>query len=59
MKNLKQKRGFALLSPERRKEVAVMGGHAVPPEKRSFSKDNALASRAGSLGGKAKPKKNP
>ena len=49
------KRGFAALSPERRREIAKMGGKAVPKEKRSFSTNKKLASDAGSRGGKAIP----
>ena len=32
-------RGFAALSPERRRELAALGGKSVPPEKRSFSQN--------------------
>lgn len=46
----KQKRGFALLSPERRKEIASRGGKAVPSEKRAFALNPALASIAGKKG---------
>lgn len=45
------KRGFASMSPERRREIARMGGAAVPGNKRSFSQDRSLASTAGALGG--------
>lgn len=51
------KRGFASLSPERRTEIAKMGGAAVPAASRSFSKDNWLAQEAGRKGGSAKKKK--
>lgn len=44
-------RGFAALSPERRREVAASGGAAVPADKRSFSQSRALAQSAGSKGG--------
>lgn len=44
-------RGFASMTPERRREVARSGGRAVPAEKRSFSMDNALARAAGHKGG--------
>lgn len=44
-------RGFASLSPERRREVAAKGGASVPADKRSFSQDHGLAARAGSVGG--------
>jgi general stress protein YciG len=33
----KNKNGFALLSPEKRREIASKGGKSVPSEKRSFS----------------------
>jgi general stress protein YciG len=56
----KQKRGFALLSPERRKIVAQMGGVSCPPEKRAFSTNKKLASEAGKKGGKnGRRKKEP
>ncbi|NBW07005.1 MAG: stress-induced protein [Caulobacteraceae bacterium] len=48
----KRKRGFAAMTPERRTEVAKMGGAAVPSEKRAFS-DPDLARKAGSVGGKS------
>jgi hypothetical protein len=44
-------RGFARLSPERRREIARLGGAAIPPEKRSWSTDRALAAAAGRKGG--------
>ena len=55
--NNKHKRGFASMSPERRREIARLGGKAVPPEKRSFSKDRQLATCAGSIGGSNIPDK--
>jgi len=48
----KQLRGFALLSPERRKEIASKGGKSVPPEKRYYA-DKSKASEAGAKGGKS------
>lgn len=48
-------RGFASLSPERRREIASMGGKSVPVEKRSFSRDRKLAATAGKKGGLAVP----
>ena len=48
----KKLRGFALLSPERRKELARKGGKAVPAEKRYYA-DKANASAAGVKGGKS------
>jgi len=46
----KQMRGFALLSPERRKEIASRGGKSVPSEKRAFALNHELASIAGKKG---------
>lgn len=45
------RRGFASLPPDRRKEMARIGGRAVPPEKRSFALDRSLAREAGKRGG--------
>ncbi len=45
------------ISPEKRREIASLGGLSVPPEKRSFSKDPTLASAAGQKGGTAVPAK--
>lgn len=47
----KSKRGFASMSPERQREIARMGGAAVPAEKRSFSANPQLAKDAGKKGG--------
>lgn len=47
----KKRKGFACISPERRKEIASMGGKAVPAERRSFSQSKELASEAGRRGG--------
>lgn len=52
----KGKRGFASMSPEARRLICSMGGKAVPKEKRSFSKDNELAKRAGAKGGQNGPR---
>lgn len=57
-------KGFAAMSPERRKEIARKGGASVPGEKRSFAKDRDLAAIAGKLGGSmskggGRPKKDP
>lgn len=52
---VKQRRGFALLPPERRKEIAKKGGQSVPNERRSFSTNRALAARAGRKGGQNIP----
>lgn len=46
-----KRRGFASLTPERRLEIARMGGAAVPAEKRSFARDQDLAREAGRRGG--------
>jgi len=45
------KRGFALMSAERQREIASKGGKSVPADKRSFSLNSALASEAGRKGG--------
>ena len=47
------KRGFASLSPEQRREIASMGGKSVPAEKRAFSQNKELATKAGRKGGLA------
>ena len=44
------------MDPKKRQEISKLGGKAVPPEKRSFSKDRALAVEAGRKGGLAVPK---
>lgn len=46
-----KRRGFASLSPERRSEIAKLGGRSVPEEKRSFSQNRDLARDAGRKGG--------
>lgn len=46
-----KRRGFASLTPERRKEMAALGGRSVPEEKRSFSQSRDLARDAGRKGG--------
>jgi general stress protein YciG len=48
----KQRRGFAAMTPERRREIAAIGGASVPADKRSFSKNLLLATEAGRKGGK-------
>ncbi len=50
-----KQRGFAAMSAKRRREIAALGGAAVPPEKRSFSVDRSLAAEAGSKGGQSVP----
>lgn len=47
----KKPRGFATMTPERRKEVSALGGAAVAKEKRSFSTNQELAVEAGRKGG--------
>jgi general stress protein YciG len=51
----KAKRGFAAISPERRREIAASGGASVPPGKRSFSQNRELAASAGRIGGSSSP----
>lgn len=51
----KSNRGFASMSPERQREIASMGGKAIPPEKRSFSRNPKLAAEAGRKGGQSIP----
>lgn len=46
-----KRRGFASMSPERRKELAIKGGRSVPDEKRSFAQNRDLAREAGRQGG--------
>jgi general stress protein YciG len=50
---VKRPKGFAAMTPERRREIARKGGASVPGEKRSFAKDRALAASAGRKGGEA------
>ncbi len=45
------KRGFAAMDPEKRREIARIGGAAVSAEKRSFSRDPDLAAACGRKGG--------
>lgn len=47
----KKLRGFAAMSPEKRRAIAAKGGGAVPAEKRSFSRSTDLAASAGRKGG--------
>ena len=47
----KAKRGFAAMTPEKRREIARKGGASVPNEKRSFSQSPDLAAKAGRKGG--------
>jgi len=51
--NPANRRGFAAMDPERRREIAKRGGAAVPGEKRSFAQNRDLAANAGRKGGSA------
>lgn len=46
-------RGFASMSPEKRREIARKGGASVPSSKRSFAQNPALAAAAGRKGGQS------
>jgi general stress protein YciG len=51
---MKQRKGFAVLretDPKRMKEIASLGGKAVPPAKRTFKTNPDLARIAGQKGG--------
>lgn len=50
---MKRPRGFALLTPARRKEISSMGGKSVPDEKRMFSRSKDFAATCGRKGGQA------
>jgi len=52
----KKLRGLAMVSPERRKEIAAMGGKSIPKEKRPFAKNRDAAVEAGRKGGAHKSK---
>ncbi len=47
----KSRRGFAAMSPEKRREIARKGGASLPAERRSFSRNPQLAVEAGRKGG--------
>lgn len=49
----KQRRGFACLTPEQRKEMASKGGKSLAPGDRYYSVNRAAARKAGRKGGKA------
>jgi len=49
--NAIKRRGFASLTPERRREIAIKGGRSVPQDKRSFAQNRDLAREAGRKGG--------
>src|SRR5476651_329697 len=48
-------RGFASMNQERQRQIASMGGRAVPDAKRSFSQNRTLAAEAGRKGGQSVP----
>jgi general stress protein YciG len=48
-------RGFGSMNAERQRQIASMGGKAVPDEKRSFSQNRRLAAEAGRKGGQSVP----
>lgn len=52
--NNSHKRGFASLTPERRREISRMGGKALSAEKRFFSTNPGRAVEAGKKGGSAR-----
>lgn len=52
----KSRRGFASMNPERRREIAKLGGRSVSAANRSFSKFPELAVSAGRKGGLVKKK---
>lgn len=55
----KSRRGFASMSPEKRKEISSKGGKSVPKNKRIYAVNRKLASEAGRKGGMAAKKKKP
>ncbi len=57
MTSTKQRKGFAVLSLEERRRIASMGGKAVRPENRAYSKNRELAVEAGRKGGLAARRK--
>jgi general stress protein YciG len=50
---VKKKRGFASMDPEKQRAIARKGGLSVPSEKRSFSQNADLAASAGRKGGQS------
>jgi general stress protein YciG len=48
-------RGFASMDNDKQRVIASKGGQSVPAEKRSFSRDPALAAQAGRKGGENVP----
>ena len=55
MEQVKSKRGFASMDRMRQRAIASKGGHGVPADKRSFSRNRELAAVAGRKGGEAVP----
>lgn len=56
---MKKKRGLATLSPERRREIASMGGKAVPTQfKKNDERTREIARRAGIKSGEVRRKKS-
>ena len=53
MTTTKRPRGFAAMTPERRREIAAKGGASVPHASRSFVANRDLAIAAGRKGGQA------
>lgn len=53
-KKIRKPQGFATLPQWLRQQIASLGGRAVPSEKRQFSVDRDLASRAGRKGGQSR-----
>lgn len=51
----KKQVGFAVMTPEKRVEIARKGGKSVPSQKRTFSNNHELAKSAGRLGGQNVP----
>lgn len=49
--DVRSKRGFAAMDVETQRRIASKGGRSVPDEKRSFSRNRQLASKAGRKGG--------
>jgi general stress protein YciG len=57
MTSTKQRKGFAVLPLEERRRIARLGGQAVRPENRAYSKNRELAVEAGRKGGLAARRK--
>jgi uncharacterized protein len=53
MESNKKKKGFASLSPEKRKEIASKGGKAVHEKGNAHKFNSETARKAGKIGGKA------